>query len=497
MNKLNIVFLLLLISTGLNAGDKYALVIGNGSYDVNPLDNTVNDAMDVSNKFESIGFNVKTLINANREEIETTVISLSQSLPEDSMIVFYYAGHAAQVEGSNYLIPVNENITTESSLKYKGVNLDYIMEEFKSSLSRTNILILDSCRDNPYKDATRSGSTRGLKVISRAPVTNGNVKNSIVIYATADGQVAEDGDGRNSPFTEAFLRHMAKENETIQDVMTYVTKDVVERSGGAQFPQIANYSLEKIYLNETSILQPRGTYTFGSLYITAEEKGLIYFNGNEYELPIDGSSLYFDEVKPGSYNLRYVTERGEENREVIVNNSDEVEVSFYVTEPIVQDSAITDLETEMNIVESKIEDANYELHLLEKQLETHVRNEPLRNEYRSKSTKNFLLSVLSYAGAGVAGYFTYDHYTKYKDADISSDAEKHRDNTMTTLYITGGAAILGLVTSGLSSHNNNKVMEYDSDKEFLLMRINEKKNHIADLKDQKQKIEIKLASYKY
>lgn len=491
-----LIVLFLAVSFNLFSQEKYALVIGNGSYDKDPLGNTVNDATDVSEEFVKLGYNVTTLLDANREKMETTVQNLSQTLTEDSMIVFYYAGHAAQLEGSNYLIPVNESISSESSLKYKGVNLDYILSEFKSSLCRTSIVILDSCRDNPYKDATRSNATRGLKVVSRAPVSSDSIKNSIVIYATADGQTADDGDGRNSPFTAAFLKHMTKENETIQDVMTYVTKDVVDSSNGKQYPQMANYSLEKIYLNKVDVIESVIVEKLGSIDVEVNNDGILYINDEEYETLNKNSLITINGLSVGTYSLRYVHDYGEENIDVEVENGEITPVVFNVE--IIEDEnfeIINSLKEEKAIVESKIKDAKHELDLLKKEFNTHVNYEKYRDKQKSRSNRSFLISIASYAGAGIAGYFTVENYLEYQGSNVSEDAELYRERTIGMVTVTAGAALFGLINSAISNYNKGKVNRYDTDKEFLLMRISRKRADLEKLNVQSNNIDRKLALY--
>ena len=172
----------------MTAEDKFALVIGHSNYSKDPLNNTLNDANDVSEIFNTLGYNVTKLVDGNKQDMEMGVSNVSKNLTEDSMLVFYYADHASQVEKSNYLIHINENISDKNDLKYKSVNLEWILGSFKSSKSRTNIVILDSCRNNPFKHTSRGSGIRGLTVIPFSPTNDGNFKNTAIIYAIAGGE---------------------------------------------------------------------------------------------------------------------------------------------------------------------------------------------------------------------------------------------------------------------------------------------------------------------
>lgn len=237
---------LLLLSSNIFAIERYALVIGNSSYSDSPLQNTINDAIDISDRFQSMGYRVTTLLDGNKEEIDRAVIDLRSRVNNSDMVVFFYAGHGVQINGENYLIPVNELIESEADILYRAVEFSWITNSFNGSGNRTNIYILDACRDNPYASGYR-GVSRGLKVVSAPQRSSAMVQNSAVIFATSEGSIASDGDGRNSPFTKALLKYIDLDGETILDVMTYVTQDVFLSTSGLQEPTMTNALKEKVY----------------------------------------------------------------------------------------------------------------------------------------------------------------------------------------------------------------------------------------------------------
>lgn len=275
-----LIFFIVLLCFTLNAEDRFALVIGNGDYPQSPLNNTINDANDVSTRFTELGYNVTTVLNGNKQVMETAVYDITRKLNKGSMVVFYYAGHAAQVDQRNYLIPVGEEIKREIDLKYRCVDLGWILESFRDSLCKTYITILDSCRDNPYKNSSRSGE-RGLRVLNIPSLSDADIRNSAIIYATTEGNVALDGDGRNSPFTEAFLKYMMDPNETVLDIMTSVTNDVFKKTNSTQNPIMTNDFKEKVYFSknrevvEESIITEKPTFDLKeelSVLITRKER---------------------------------------------------------------------------------------------------------------------------------------------------------------------------------------------------------------------------------
>lgn len=491
--------ILLLLPSMIFAQDKFALVVGNSSYKDAPLKNTINDARDISNKFQDMGYSVTTLTNANREEIETTVHRVSSSLPANSQVVFYYAGHAVQVEGSNYLIPVNENITSESSIKYKGVNLDYILDEFNTSPAKTNIVVLDSCRDNPYKDSSRGSGTRGLKILNRAPATGSEVKNSIVIYATAEGKTADDGEGRNSPFTQAFLKHMAKGGETIQDVMTYVSRDVIEVSGGEQFPQISNSSIEKIYLTtpeRAEVIEVAPVTGYGSVTIDVIDSGTLYFNGEKLKDVESNSSIEISDVEVGVYLIKYITNLGTSSVEVEILPGKVV----YAMIPSLNinsenEKILASLRLEKKIVEESIIEEEEKLESLKNNFYLHENSKDLRDSRNLTANRAFLLSVISYVGAGISGYYLWDNYKGYRTASNETTKEEYRQASETFLYLTGGTALVGLISSGVSSSYRKKVQEFDFNRDNIFKMIEDQKDEISRLKSKRQNIALKIDKY--
>jgi len=210
-------------------GRKIALVIGNSQYSTAHLKNPVNDASDMAAALKALGFEVILKKNARLQEMDEAIESFGQRLKRGGVGLFYYAGHGAQVNGINYLIPVGARINKESDVKYQAVDANRILDEMANANNGLNIVLLDACRDNPFAKSFRSAS-RGLAIISNAP--NG----TFISYSTGPGQVARDGEGRNSPYTKALLENISRPGLPIEQVFKKVRQRLDVETGGLQIP---------------------------------------------------------------------------------------------------------------------------------------------------------------------------------------------------------------------------------------------------------------------
>jgi hypothetical protein len=206
-----------------------ALVIGNGAYDTGRLRNPVNDATDVAATLKRLGFNVVLKTNAKQREMDEAVREFGRSLTRNDVGLFYFAGHGIQVSGSNYLIPVGASIEKEEDVRFEAIDVGRVMAEMDHANNGLNIVLLDACRNNPFARSFRSDS-RGLAIIGQVP------KGAFISYATAPGDVARDGDGRNSPYTGALLQQMQTPGLAIETVFKRVRQKLDSETGGKQVP---------------------------------------------------------------------------------------------------------------------------------------------------------------------------------------------------------------------------------------------------------------------
>ena len=214
------------------ADKRVALVIGNGAYVNEPhLPNPSHDAEDVSGALKRSGFEVISGVDLTQAAMEDATIRFARASRNADVAVFYYSGHAMQFNGVNYLMPVDAKLEDEADLK-RMTRVDEILYDLQQA-KNLRILVLDSCRDNPLAESLK----RSIGVTRSASVQRGLFKmeapiGTIISFSTQAGSTARDGDGRNSPFTSAFLKHI-EEPQEIGDVFREISSDVYDASGKA------------------------------------------------------------------------------------------------------------------------------------------------------------------------------------------------------------------------------------------------------------------------
>jgi hypothetical protein len=208
---------------------RVALVIGNAAYEAGPLLNPVNDARAITRTLRDLGFEVTHKENADKTTMENAISDFGGATRGRSGVaLFYYAGHGLQVAGQNYLVPVNARLTRENEVPLRTIGLDLVMLQLESGSGRTNVVILDACRNNPFARSLRSGS--GGLALMDAP------SGTLIAYSTAPGSVADDGPGSNGVYTEELLRVMRTAGLQIEEVFKRVRVAVQQRTQEKQRP---------------------------------------------------------------------------------------------------------------------------------------------------------------------------------------------------------------------------------------------------------------------
>jgi Caspase domain len=206
----------------------HALVIGNAAYPGSArLDNPVNDANAIGQKLRSMGFNVTTISDSNRQQMLQALARFRRTAGNADVSVFFYSGHGVQIDGVNYVLPIDIDQSDVEQATLQGMSLNLIIDNFLPGKSK--LVFLDACRDNPLQRNGSKNLSKGLAPISAAQGT-------LIAYATKDGQTASDGSGqRNSPFTQALVQHLADPLD-ISVILRRVREKVMTATGGKQQP---------------------------------------------------------------------------------------------------------------------------------------------------------------------------------------------------------------------------------------------------------------------
>jgi hypothetical protein len=233
-----LICLISLMAFAANANDRIALVIANSNYrEIGALVNPVSDAKLIYQSLVAIGYQSKILIDADELTLRKEIRQFSALSEQSSLALIFYAGHGAQVNGENYILPIDIGIPkTESDIHFSSINVNDVLNSLKS---KTKVIFLDACRDNPALIKSLSKG-RGAYPSGLAPAAAGSVADRssgvFIAYATDSGNVALDGAGQtNSPFTTALARHIGKPI-SIDDMFSLVTKDVLIQTKHKQKP---------------------------------------------------------------------------------------------------------------------------------------------------------------------------------------------------------------------------------------------------------------------
>lgn len=212
--------------------ERLALIVGNGAYqNIGALRNPTADAELIASTIRELGFDTTVALDSDQANMKRQIAEFGRRLraaDKDAVGFFYYAGHGVQANGRNYLLPVEARPTDTADLDLMGVEANWVLRQMESAGNRTNIIVLDACRNNPFVASNRSLG-RGLAQID-APT------GSFISYATAPGKVALDGDSINSPFTNALANAMATPGLPIEQIFKRVRVDVIKATGGGQIP---------------------------------------------------------------------------------------------------------------------------------------------------------------------------------------------------------------------------------------------------------------------
>ncbi|HEV7693958.1 MAG TPA: caspase family protein [Hyphomonadaceae bacterium] len=248
-----VLFALFAAAPSLAQEKRIALVIGNGTYaEVNSLSNSINDARLMRSTLQSLGFEVIYKENMDKRSMEKVLGDFANKLEaagSDAVSLVYYAGHGVQLNGENYLLPVDVPLRRAADLGLNAIRAGDVLNQMESAKSRVKIVILDACRDNPFELTMRS-VTRGGGL---ADMRLGNTE-FFIAYAATSGNVAWDGDGdaRNSPYALALAKFLATPDTEISEIFRMVRNEVATTTRNRQLPEARTTLRQQFFFNPRS-----------------------------------------------------------------------------------------------------------------------------------------------------------------------------------------------------------------------------------------------------
>jgi len=286
---------------------KTALIIGNGTYGYfSNLNNAINDAKDMKNILESKGFKVHYLRDATLRQMDKMIDRFANDLKKGGVGLAYFAGHGVEVDGKNYLIPVDTELRDKSDLKYDAFPVDKLIDRMENAKNRLSILVLDACRNDPF---SRSGGG-GLAAIN-------NAKGMYVAYATAPGEVASDGGAsKNGLFTKYLIKEI-KKPQPLESVFKNTRVAVMKESKEKQLPWTSSSVMGEFYFTVPVLKYQNSIVSFN------EQKQKFYsltINTQPSDATVQITNIkpkYYDgiKLKPNKYSIKvfkngYITKTG-------------------------------------------------------------------------------------------------------------------------------------------------------------------------------------------
>lgn len=236
----------LLLPSPCLAQKRVALVIGNGAYEhTGSLPNPVQDAKLIAEVLRENRFEVALHVNADLKKMRRAIGDTAakvRAYGKNTLVLFYFAGHGVQVKSNNYLIPVDAKIDTEGDVDIEGLHVASLLESLSDAGAIVNIIVLDACRNNPYRTSFRSPG-RGLARV------DAGAAGFLIAFSTDPGKVAADGPaGGNSPYTRALAASLSRKGIKVEEAFKIARREVYDATGGTQIPWDTSSLLHDIYM---------------------------------------------------------------------------------------------------------------------------------------------------------------------------------------------------------------------------------------------------------
>lgn len=258
-------------ASGEDPSRRIALVIGNSNYKTIPmLPNPRRDAGAIADSLERLGFEVRRVLDGDRADFEQALQTFVADRRSADIALFYFAGHGIQINGENYLLPVSIKAPRIEALLEQSLGLNEVRGEMQRADPGLTIIILDSCRDNPFGPVLtqQTGETATPISIGQGLAKVSGAAGMLIAYATQPGEVAYDGFGEHSPFTESLLAYLEQPGLEIRLMLGRVREQVVEETQGGQVPWVEEAVLGEFYFSERPDYQAAAIDTADSYDLT-------------------------------------------------------------------------------------------------------------------------------------------------------------------------------------------------------------------------------------
>jgi hypothetical protein len=244
--------LMMVFSVAAQAEKRVALVVGNSAYKhAGTLSNPKNDADDMAAALKALDIEVIKGLDLDKAGLEREVRKFSAALSGADVGIFFYAGHGLQVNGNNYLVPVDAELSSADALEFEMVRLDLVQRIMEGN-AKTNILFLDACRNNPLvRNLARALGTRSASIGRGLAAAESGV-GTLISFSTQPGNVALDGTGRNSPYTGPLVKRIGRPGDDVLTVLTDVRNEVLAATADKQVPWENHALRARYYFNQAS-----------------------------------------------------------------------------------------------------------------------------------------------------------------------------------------------------------------------------------------------------
>ena len=334
MKRLLISILIVTCALGTLSAARKALLIGNANYgsSAKNLKNPVSDTQLLERVLKDKGFSVSSHLNTGQKAFRDAVRKFGEGLKSEDEVVFYFSGHGAQINGVNYLIPIDADIVNDYDCETEAVSANWVLNSLSQAV--TGIFILDACRNNPYLKSKGEGS-RGLAAMKTV------TPSQIIIFATEEGKEALDGSGANSPFVEALATQISSSHQKFTDMLPLIKQEVLQKTNHRQSPTAYGIPTQPFYFSlapevkEDKPVTPappkpqiETVWLYGNLEVETNLTGDLYLNGDKIQSLAAGQKAKISKLVTGDYTVELRTAEGNQSKQVSVQKDQTQSLAF-------------------------------------------------------------------------------------------------------------------------------------------------------------------------